>query len=215
VQVQFTTAVHHHVRNVTLDIGPGEFAAVVGPSGSGKTSLLSLMTALDRPTSGTVRISGHAVNGLSDLELSGLRAFFLGIVFQQPSLSALDNVAAGLLYRGQPARVRRRRAAEALGSVGLSHRSRHHPGRLSGGERQRVAIARALIGESAALLLDEPTGNLDSAAAASIVGLLRDLYARGAAIVIITHDRDVAAAAHRTIEIRDGQLVADSKAVTA
>ncbi len=215
MQVQFTTAVHHHVRNVTLDIGPGEFAAVVGPSGSGKTSLLSLMTALDRPTSGTVRISGHAVNGLSDLELSGLRAFFLGIVFQQPSLSALDNVAAGLLYRGQPARVRRRRAAEALGSVGLSHRSRHHPGRLSGGERQRVAIARALIGESAALLLDEPTGNLDSAAAASIVGLLRDLYARGAAIVIITHDRDVAAAAHRTIEIRDGQLVADSKAVTA
>ncbi len=204
------------VAGVSLAVFPGELQAVVGPSGSGKSTLVHLMAALERPTSGTVRIAGHDVSRLSDGELSGLRAHHLGVIFQQffllDALSAVQNVAAGLLYCGIAARQRQELAIEALHLVGLGHRLGHRPGQLSGGEQQRVAIARALVGRPAMMLADEPTGNLDQATGREIMALLRELNAaEGTALVVITHDQAVASAMDRQVELRDGRIVAERR----
>ena len=206
------------LRGVSLTIEEGELLAIVGPSGSGKTTLLHVMGTLDRPTQGEVRVAGQAASDLSDVELSGLRAHHLGFVFQQffllDGVSVLDNVANGLLYRGLPARERRRRAREALEKVGLGHRLGHRPNQLSGGERQRVAIGRAVVGSPAIVLADEPTGNLDTAAGAAVVALLQELNRYGTTIAVITHNHDVAAAMRRRIELKDGRITGDSGAAT-
>ena len=204
------------LHGIDLTVRHGELLAIVGPSGSGKSTLLHIMGTLERPTSGMVRIDGHDVAQLSDRELAGLRARAIGFVFQQfyllDGMSALDNVAQGLLYAGVPARERQRRAAEVLERVGLAHRTGHHPAKLSGGEQQRVAIARALLAEPSILFADEPTGNLDSRSGEWIVALLHELHADGHTVLVITHDHEVAAAMPRQVDIRDGLIKQDSGA---
>ena len=202
------------LRGVSVTVAAGELVAVVGPSGSGKSTLLHLMGTLDRPSTGTVRVTGLDVAVLSDRDLAGLRATSIGFVFQQYFLaehqSVLDNVADGLVYAGTGLAERRARARDALALVGLAHRQGARPTQLSGGQRQRVAIARALAGRPAIVLADEPTGNLDSASGQEVLALLSDLNSYGVTIVLITHDRGIANRAPRQIEMLDGRIVTDT-----
>ncbi|SPT59993.1 ABC transporter ATP-binding protein [Actinomadura madurae] len=204
------TALH----GVSLRIDEGEFVAILGPSGSGKSTLMHLLGCLDRPTTGTLRISGRDVSRLSDGELAELRNARVGFVFQSFHLlartSALDNVALPLVYRGVPRSERRRRATAALATVGLDHRLGHRPGQLSGGEQQRVAIARALVGDPGVVLADEPTGNLDTRTGHDVMDLLDRLNSeRGVAVVLVTHEPDIAERARRQVHIRDGRIERD------
>jgi putative ABC transport system ATP-binding protein len=203
------------LRELTIEVPEGEQLAVVGPSGSGKTTLLTVMGTLERPTRGGVHVTGYDVAQASDRELAGLRAHALGFVFQgfhlQESVTAVDNVALGLLYTGQPLRARREAARDALERVGLGHRLTHRPPMLSGGERQRVAIARAIVKRPLLILADEPTGNLDSKASAEVVALLHGLASDGATLVLITHDENIAEGFSRRILMRDGEIVSDER----
>jgi putative ABC transport system ATP-binding protein len=202
------------LREVDLHVRAGELLAVAGPSGSGKSTLLHLMGSLDRPSAGTVRIAGRDISTLGDAALAAVRAHEVGFVFQQffllDGLTALENVAEGLLYRGERSARRRARAVDVLERVGLAHRLDHRPTELSGGERQRVAIARAIVNEPSVVLADEPTGNLDRASGEAVVGLLRALHDTGRTIVVITHDRDLAASFPRRVELVDGRITADT-----
>ena len=202
------------LQPISLRIDPGEQIAVVGPSGSGKSTLLAILGTLDDPSSGEVHVAGRALAGLNEPPRARLRAEQIGVVFQQfhlmPTLPATENVATGLLYTGTPVRERRARAVQALQQVGLGHRLHHRPGELSGGEQQRVAIARALVRRPAVLFADEPTGALDSATGASIVDLLSGVAKTGTAVVVVTHDEQVASRFARRLRMRDGRIVEDT-----
>jgi putative ABC transport system ATP-binding protein len=199
------------LRGVTLSIEQGEYVAVMGPSGSGKSTLMHILGCLDVPTSGSYRIAGEPVDDMDEVRLAEVRNRRIGFVFQQfnllPSLSALRNVELPLVYAGVSPHERRDRALTALAKVGLADRVQHRPGELSGGQQQRVAVARALVTEPDLVLADGPTGNLDSTSSADVLSLFQELHQAGRTIVLITHEAEVAAAAQRVVQIRDGRLV--------
>jgi len=205
----------HALRGVSVEVPSGDRVAVVGPSGSGKTTMLTVLGTLERPTSGEVEVAGRDVVAASDGQLAGLRAFGIGFVFQgfhlQETMTALDNVATGMLYTGAPARERRDAARIALERVGLGERLTHRPAQLSGGERQRVAIARAIAKRPVIILADEPTGNLDSRSGQEVLSLLHELASDGASLVLITHDEKIADTFPRRIQMRDGEIVGDER----
>jgi putative ABC transport system ATP-binding protein len=196
--------------SVSFEVQHGELIGIVGPSGSGKSTLLHIVGTLDRPTSGIVRVAGVDTSEMSDRQLSGVRSHLIGFVFQSffllEGMTAVDNVANGLLYRGKSLVDRREAAAEALRRVGLGQRLTHTPSQMSGGERQRVAIARAFVNRPSIVLADEPTGNLDSRSGGAVLDLLRELHAEGRTILIITHDRELAASLPRRVSMRDGSI---------
>ncbi len=200
--------------DVSVRIDHGELVAVVGPSGSGKSTLLNVMGTLDRPTKGVVSIDGIDTATLSDKQVAGLRARRIGFVFQQffllDGMSAIDNVANGLIYQGVGVTERRERSAETLKRVGLGHRLSHQPSHMSGGERQRVAVARALVHEPAFVLADEPTGNLDSKSTGAVMDLIAGLHDEGTTIAVITHDTEIAASLPRQVSVLDGRIESDS-----
>ena len=202
------------LRSASLTIAMGEFVAIVGPSGSGKTTMLSIAGTLERPTAGRVVIAGSFVERLSDDELADVRASEIGFVFQRffllPTLSTLDNVANGLLYRGVDLEERRQAARSALKAVRLDHRADHRPSQLSGGECQRAAIARALLGDPKIILADEPTGNVDSAQGSEILELLSELNTEGRTIVVVTHSQEISDTLPRTVRVRGGQVESDT-----
>jgi putative ABC transport system ATP-binding protein len=203
------------LRDVSLEIERRELVAIVGPSGSGKSTMLNIIGTLDRATSGQIEIDGLDIGRLNDKQLSALRARRIGFVFQHfhlaPGVSALDNVADGLLYTGVDLADRRRRATAALEQVGLSHRLGHQPHQMSGGEKQRTAIARALARNPVLLLADEPTGALDTASGKGVVDLLLGLHDQGTSVVVITHDRDLARRFDRQVSMRDGKIIGDRR----
>lgn len=199
--------------NIELNIGKGEFAAIMGPSGSGKSTLMNILGCLDRPTSGSYTLDGDEVAHLSDDQLAITRNRKIGFVFQNfnllPRMSALQNVALPLVYAGVVKEDRRERAAEALRKVGLGDRMHHRPNELSGGQRQRVAIARALINQPSIVMADEPTGNLDTRSGEEIMTLFHELHRAGCTIILVTHEPDIARQAKRIIHIRDGLIISD------
>jgi putative ABC transport system ATP-binding protein len=205
----------HALRGVSFEIQPGEYVAVMGPSGSGKSTLMNLIGCLDTPTKGEYWLNGQKVSDLSDDELARIRNKEIGFVFQTfnllPRADALHNVELPLIYAGMSAKERKERAATSLSQVGLADRMDHRPNELSGGQRQRVAIARALVNSPSILLADEPTGNLDSATGNEIMGLFKELHRAGQTIVLVTHEHDIAAHAHRQIHLLDGKIARDEK----
>lgn len=206
----------HALRDASLRIDGGELVSIVGPSGSGKSTLLGLLGLLDRPTTGRVLVGGRDLSAAGDRERTRVRGRTIGFVFQQfhliPHLSSVENVETALSYRGLPARERRDRALGALDRVGLADRADHRPVELSGGEQQRTAVARAIVADPDLVLADEPTGALDTANADRVMELLSDIVDADRALVVVTHDLDVAAIAPRRISLRDGEIVADERA---
>jgi putative ABC transport system ATP-binding protein len=209
----------HALRGVSAEILEGEYVAVIGPSGSGKSTLMNILGCLDTPTSGTYHLAGQDVSTMTEAELAEVRNRRIGFVFQQfhllSSMTALRNVELPLVYAGVHRAKRHELALDALERVGLADRAEHKPGELSGGQQQRVAVARALVTEPALLLADEPTGNLDSESTADILDLFDELSAVGRTIVLITHERDVAARAGRELVVRDGAIMTDTEASLA
>jgi putative ABC transport system ATP-binding protein len=205
----------HALRGVSFQIAPGEYVAVMGPSGSGKSTLMNIIGCLDTPTRGTYVLRGKLVSEMNDDELAGIRNHEIGFVFQTfnllPRASALHNVELPLVYAGVPREERLEKARKALEMVDLGSRVHHKPNELSGGQRQRVAIARALVMGPSILLADEPTGNLDTATGEEIMALFERLHGEGNTIILVTHERDIAQHAHRTIFIRDGRIESDER----
>ncbi|WP_459212830.1 ABC transporter ATP-binding protein [Aquimarina rhabdastrellae] len=205
----------HVLKGIDLEIERGEYVAIMGPSGSGKSTLMNLLGCLDTPTGGSYILNGSDVSTMTDDELAEIRNKEIGFVFQTfnllPRTTALDNVALPMIYAGTSKANRNKRAAEVLTDVGLADRMDHKPNQLSGGQRQRVAVGRALVNKPSIILADEPTGNLDSKTSVEIMSLFDDIHASGNTVILVTHEEDIAAHAHRIIRLRDGIIESDIK----